>query len=146
VQILHDPDVRNRLESRLEALSPNSERQWGSMTPDQMLWHVNQFLRFALGDGSVKPQKSPMPLPVLRFFLLYMPWPKGAPTHTSALAKKSYDFESERAQCLALIERFVSRPVDEEWPTHPVFGKVTGKFNSRLQVRHLDHHFRQFGG
>ncbi|HEX9727094.1 MAG TPA: hypothetical protein VGA37_01155 [Gemmatimonadales bacterium] len=138
--------MRRRIESRIEALRPDAPRQWGRMTSDQMLWHVNQFLTFALGEGTFEPQKSPMPLPILRFALLYLPWPKGAPTHRSAVANAEYDFEAERARCKALIDRFVSRPIDGPWPVDPVFGKVTGKFTSKLQAKHLDHHFRQFGG
>lgn len=115
------------------------------MTSDQMLWHVNQFLMFALGDGSFERQKSPIPLPLLRFGLLYLPWPKGAPTHPAAIATREHDFEAERERCFALIERFVSRPVDGPWADDPAFGQVTGKFASRLQAKHLDHHLRQFG-
>jgi len=144
--MLHDPDTRRRVESRLAALRPDAQRQWGSMTPDQMLWHVNQFLTFALGDGVFEPHKPPMPLPIFRFVLLYLPWPKSAPTHKTALATVRHNFEAERARCLKLISQFVSRPIDGPWPVDPVFGPVTGKFASRLQAKHLDHHFRQFSG
>jgi hypothetical protein len=146
MQMLHDPAVRSGLESRLKALRPEAPRQWGRMTSAQMLWHMNQFLTFALEGGSFERQKSAIPLPIFRFVLLYLPWPKGAPTHQSALAKAEHDFEAERARCLALINQFVSRPIDGSWPVDPVFGPVTGKFASRIQAKHLDHHFRQFGG
>jgi hypothetical protein len=143
--LLHDPAVRARIESRLKSLRPDSPRKWGSMSAPQMLWHVNQFLAFNLGDEVPAPQKMPMPLPILRFFLLYMPWPKGSPTHKQALAKGEHDFEKERAKCLALIERFTNRPVDGPWPEDPIFGFKNGTQYSRLQARHLDHHFKQFG-
>lgn len=45
--LLHDPAVRKTMEARLTAIRPDSQRQWGSMSVDQMLWHVNQFLAFA---------------------------------------------------------------------------------------------------
>jgi hypothetical protein len=143
--LLHDPAVRSRIESRLKALKPDAPRQWGSMTSDQMLWHVNQFLGWSIGEGIPERQRIPMPLPIMRFFLLYMPWPKGAPTHKQAVAKQSHDFEAERARCLALIDRFVARPVDGPWPDDPIFGFTKGTQFSKLQAKHLDHHFRQFG-
>jgi hypothetical protein len=116
------------------------------MTVDQMLWHLNQFLAFSLGEGSpTKPSKAPLPLPILRFFTLYMPWPKGAPTNPNARAEEQHDFGEERARCLALIERFASRPMDGPWPVDPTWGKVTGKYQSRLHAKHLDHHLKQFG-
>ncbi len=144
--LLHDPAVRSRIESRLKALKPESPRKWGSMSSDQMLWHVNQFLSFNLGDEVPDKQKIPMPLPLMRFFLLYMPWPKGAPTHKKAIAKAKHDFEAERARCLALIGKFVARPLDGAWPDDPIFGFTRGKQFSQLQAKHLDHHFKQFGG
>jgi hypothetical protein len=144
--MLHDPEFRTSIEARLNALGPDSPRQWGRMTVDQMLWHVNQFLRASVGEGSLPSQKSPIPLPLLRFILLYMPWPKSAPTNRGAVPKGDYDFEVERARCTELIDRFASRPLDGAWPVDPSFGTVSGKFASKLQAKHLDHHFRQFGG
>jgi hypothetical protein len=110
-----------------------------------MLWHVNLFLAASLGEASLPPGKSPMPPALLRFMLIYMPWPKSAPTNPGAIAKGEYDFEAERARCRDLIGRFASRPIDGQWPVDPTFGAVTGKFASTPQAKHLDHHLRQFG-
>jgi len=142
--MLHDPAVRRSLEARLDAIRADSPRAWGSMTVDQMLWHVNQFLAASLGEGSLASHKSPIPAPIMKFFLLYMPWPKSAPTNKSAVAREQYDLEAERARCKELIARFVARPIDGEWPVDPSFGPVRGKFASKVQAKHLDHHFRQF--
>lgn len=141
---LHDPAVRREIETRLAALRPDSPRQWGSMAPDQMLWHLNQFLEFSLGEGTYPRGKMPMPLPIMRFFVMYMPWPKNAPTHPSALAKERHDFDAERARCLSLIDRFVSRPIDSQWPEDAAWGRVSGSFASRLQAKHFHHHLSQF--
>jgi hypothetical protein len=142
--MLHDPAFRATIAARLEALRPDSSRQWGSMTVDQMLWHLNQFLASALGEGDLPVQKSPIPLPLMRFMVLYMPWPKSAPTNRGAVANTRYGFEAEQARCRALIDRFAKRPLDGPWPVDPSFGKVSGRFASKLQARHLDHHLRQF--
>ena len=142
--MLHDPAVRTALEARLTAIRPDSPRQWGRMSVGQMLWHVNQFLAASIGEASLAVQKSPMPAPVMKFFLLYMPWPKSAPTNKSAVAGEDHDVEDERARCRELIARFVSRPIDGAWPVDPSFGPVSGMFASKLHARHLDHHFRQF--
>ena len=144
MRMLHDPAVRREIEARVDALRPDSPRQWGSMTPDQMLWHLSQFLEFALGEGSYPRQKLPMPPAVMRFFLLYAPWPKGSPTHPSAKSGETHDFEAQRRRVHALIERFVSRPIDGPWPEDAAWGKVDGKFASRLQAKHFDHHLKQF--
>lgn len=149
MKMLHDPAVRRDLETRLAALRPDAQRKWGSMTPDQMLWHLNQFLAWSMGENAPEWKGATMkiPAPIMRFFLIYMPWPKGAPTNPKAKADSvtKHDFEAERAKCKDLIERFVSRPVDGPWPVDPSFGPVDGKFASRLQAKHFNHHFTQFG-
>ena len=144
MRMLHDPGVRREIESRLASLRPDAPRRWGTMTSDQMLWHLNQFLEFGLGEGSYPRNKMPMPLPIMRFFVLYMPWPRSAPTHPAAKAEGTHDFETERARCLSLIERYVSRPLDATWPEDAAWGRVTGRFSSRLQAKHFDHHLTQF--
>src|ERR1044071_4312547 len=143
--MLHDPAVRSSIEARLNAIRADSPRQWGNMTVDQMLWHVNQFLAASVGEPStVVVQKGPMPAPILRFLVINVPWPKGAPTNKGAIATEKYDLEGEKARCKALIAKFVSRPVDADWPLDPSFDTKSGKFASKLQAKHLDHHFRQF--
>jgi hypothetical protein len=144
MRMLHDPAVRSSIESRLKAIGPDSQRQWGTMSVGQMLWHVNQFLAASLGEGTLVAQKSPMPPAVMKFFLMYMPWPKSSPTNKSAIPKDDYDVAAERARCGELITKFVNRPIDGAWPDDPSFGPVNGKFASRLHAKHLDHHFRQF--
>jgi hypothetical protein len=142
--LLHDPVVRNAIETRLAKISADSPRKWGQMSVDQMLWHVNQFLAASIGEGTLQVQKGPLPAAIMKFFVLYMPWPRGAPTNRSAVARAEHDLEAERARCRELIAKFVSRPVDSPWPADPSFGPVSGTFASKLQAKHLDHHFRQF--
>ncbi|MEW5917765.1 MAG: hypothetical protein AB1762_15285, partial [Gemmatimonadota bacterium] len=120
--MLHDPAIRTSLEARLDAIRADSPRRWGRMSVDQMLWHVNQFLSAALGEATLATQKSPIPAPIMKFFLIYMPWPKSAPTNKSAVATGKHDLEVERARCKELIAKFVSRPVDAAWPVDPSFG------------------------
>jgi hypothetical protein len=147
VPLLHDPQFRSAIEARLSALRPGTPHTWGKMTVDQMLWHVNEFLAAAIGEGTLPVRKNSMPLlrPLMRIMLLYGPWPKSVPTNPGAVAHGEHDFEAEKGRCRALIAKFVSRPIDGPWPVDPTFGAATGKFASRLQARHLDHHLRQFG-
>src|SRR5688500_13513343 len=117
--MLDDPAFRASIEARLSALRPDSARQWGSMTVAQMLWHVNQFLAATLGEGELPVQKPAIPAPLLRFLVLYVPWPKSAPTNRGAVPTSEHDFEVERARCKGLIGRFASRPLDGAWPLDP---------------------------
>src|SRR5687767_475526 len=99
--MLHEPHTRSSLEARLQKLTPQSPRQWGKMTVDQMLWHVNTALDLALGRLDAEPEKVRMPQWFLRWGVLNLPWPKGAPTAKETIPKApSYDFEGEKTRAL----------------------------------------------
>jgi hypothetical protein len=115
------------------------------MSADQMLWHVNGGLLMALGQIDVPPRRLPVPRPVVRFIALNLPWPKGVPTMPMFVASGSYDFESERVRCLGLIDELAAKRLDENWPRHPLLGRLSGREASRIQAKHLDHHLKQFG-
>ena len=145
MKMLHDPLYRAELEKRLAALRPDSSRKWGKMSVDQMLWHVNTTLQLHLGEITAATARTRLPRRVIKFLVLNLPWPRGAPTLATLVAKQQYDFADEHKRCLQLIDKFTSKKLDEEWPENPIFGKVSGTDLSRLQAKHLDHHLRQSG-
>jgi DinB superfamily len=141
---LHDERYRSDIKKRLHQLHANSQRQWGKMSVGQMLWHVNEWLDVALGKILAQPQKSPLPRFLMKFVVINLPWPKGAPTLPMFVAQGDHDFESERDRCLRLIDEFASRKLEDEWPPSPVFGPLSGREASKLQAKHLNHHLKQF--
>ena len=82
---------------------------------------------------------------VLKFFVLNMPWPKGAPTNHAWVPSSHHDFDAERFKCRQLIRDLAATPLEQAWPVHPNFGRVSGSDVSRLHAKHLDHHLKQFG-
>jgi Protein of unknown function (DUF1569) len=142
--LLHDPAVRDSIRSRVTQLTPSSDRRWGTMSVDQMLWHCNQVLGTALGDVKVGLLPIPFPLPVIKFLLLSMPWMRGAFTAPEYRAVDQHEFETEKAKCLALIDRFTQCDIARaDWP-RAAFGEISGRDWSRLQAKHLNHHLKQF--
>ncbi|HET9425778.1 MAG TPA: hypothetical protein VFO55_10435 [Gemmatimonadaceae bacterium] len=142
---IHDPAFRASIERRLASLTPASPRQWGTMSVDQMLRHVNIALESALGRVAVARLRVPLPGFILKWMVLYLPWPRGSPTAPEFIAGDRYDFEAERARCLALVNEVAGRSLSGEWPYHHTFGRISGAEASALQAKHLDHHLRQFG-
>jgi hypothetical protein len=142
---LHDEPYRLQIINRIRSLHRDSPRRWGMMSADQMLWHVNGGLAMALGHLHVPPQKLPVPRAIMRLVALNLPWPKGWPTMPMFVASGSYDFDAEGARCVQLIDQFAAKRLDEDWPTHPLLGRLSGREASRIQAKHLDHHLRQFG-
>lgn len=144
--LLHDSATRESIRERVKKVSRASARQWGKMSVDQMLWHVNQGLAQALGKIPAGQVKAPLPPVMLKFFALNLPWPKGAPTAPDFLADgKRPNLEAERARCLDLIDAFAAKDMREAWAKSSAFGKMSGKDWSRLHAKHIDHHLKQFG-
>jgi hypothetical protein len=110
-----------------------------------MLWHVNQGMEVALGRLHLPPRKAPLPRVLMKFLVINIPWPKGAPTLPGFIAAEDHDFAAERDRCLRLIGEIASRRLDDQWPSSPMLGPMSGTEISRLQAKHLNHHLRQFG-
>ena len=143
--IVHDPAFRSSLRTRLQTLRPDTTPRWGQMTVDQMLWHIGDGIEMTLGSKPAAPGKRPLPAPVMKLMVLYLPWPKGAPTMPELVAKERHDFEAQRARCLQLLDALSTKRIDDPWPAHPVLGSMSGRAWSRLHARHVDHHLKQFG-
>lgn len=144
--MLHDPAVLASLTERLNRLTPTSERQWGKMTVDQMLWHLNESFEMGLGRRTVPKMKVPIPGFVLRLFVFNLPWPKGKTrTHPDLEARASHDFAAERARAIRLLNEIVGRPLEGAWPDSYAIGHMSGTDWSRLGAIHVNHHLKQFG-
>ncbi len=142
--LVHDPGVHAALRRRVESLTSTSHRRWGTMSVGQMLFHVNLVLAESLGEYKAPPSVRGVPKFLVRWMILSLPWPKGAPTRPDMLVSDEHDFAHEHARCLEMLDRFAARPLDVEWPEGANF-PMTGRHWSQLQFKHLDHHLRQFG-
>jgi hypothetical protein len=144
---VHDAAVRDDLKRRVQSLRPNAPRLWGKMSVDQMLWHVNESFRLALGEARFQPIRvPPLPKPLIRWVVLNVPWPKGrAPTYVEMVARETYDFAAEQRRCLEFVDRMAAQRIDGDWPDSPTLGAMSGTHWSQLQAKHLEHHLRQFG-
>jgi hypothetical protein len=143
---LWQEESQKELRSRLDKLAPESKGAWGKMNSFQMLAHLSDAMRMALGELDIKPKKSPLRFTVVKKLIIYaLPFPKGAPTAPELIARAEGDWETEVSSLKELIERFTERHAREEWAEHPVFGKLTKKDWGALAYKHIDHHFRQFG-
>ena len=145
MSLIHHAGVRNTIKKRVETLRSDSQRKWGRMTVDQMLWHVNRSLAESLGEYTGPAQKPPIPRKLLRWLALNLPWPRGARTRPDLVAAQHQDFNLEKLRCLAFIDRVSSRDMNAVWPKSAGFGEMTGRHWSQLHAKHLDHHLRQFG-
>ncbi len=143
---LFDAEARGAILERLDTLQADSPRQWGKMTPAQMLAHCAAPL-----DGAGRPGRRRLigrllgPL-VRKKILGVAPFGRNAPTDPDFVVKDERDFGAEKAKLVQAIAAFVARgPEGAAASTHPFFGRLSGFEWGGLMYKHLDHHLRQFG-
>jgi len=144
---LFDSATRQEVTSRVARLRSDTRPLWGRFTGPQMLAHINDALRMAMGDLPTKPKRGALRYPPLKQIVVYwLPWPKGAPTAPELLARiDQAQWSTEVAVFPQQLERFGARARERVWPEHPAFGRLSPRAWGVLQYRHLDHHLRQFG-
>jgi hypothetical protein len=140
-----DRDTKGDVHDRIARLTPDHRAQWGKMSAPQVVCHLAESLKMALGELPVKPKRVPIRYPPLKQLLVYLaPFPKNVPTAPELLARTPRDWTSDVTELQSLVDRFAARRA-ASWPEHPAFGKLSERAWGVLVYRHTDHHLRQFG-
>ena len=145
---IRDRTGRQRILERLNRLTPGSPRLWGRMQPTQLLPHLADSLRAALGEKRLEgTPPGAVRGAIVRLLGIYLlPWPKGriqAPA--GAFKTPSAGWDADRRIVIELIERFAAADPATLGASHPSLGRMRPRDWDRLQYKHLDHHLRQFG-
>src|SRR5215475_8939537 len=74
--------VRQQILRRIATLKPGTRPLWGKMTAPEMLCHLRDSYRSAMGEKAVSPASGPFQRTVMKWGALYvpLPWPKGVST------------------------------------------------------------------
>jgi Protein of unknown function (DUF1569) len=142
---------RAELVRRLKTLRPETPRRWGRMSAPQMICHLRDAFRMTTGEKALRLTGSRLTRPLIKWFALYAPlrWPPDIPTVPEldqlTNGRCPGEFAADVAEVEALIEQVAHLPVRAEWPTHPIFGSMSGRDWLRWGYLHVDHHLRQFG-
>jgi len=144
---LFEAGARDAITDRLRTLTPESPRQWGRLRGDEMLCHLADQLRMALGGIPTAAPAGPLRYRPIRYLMIHvLPWPKGrAKGPAEAFTTAPADWENDREQVIELVREFGGRSPSGDWPSNPIFGSLSGHDWGVLSYRHLDHHLRQFG-
>jgi hypothetical protein len=138
--------TRKEIVARILALSADRHPRWGKLTAPQMLAHISDQIRTALGDVPARRGSGWFSVPPFNYLMIYVvPWPRGAKGPSEAFTTTPTTWNSDRDELLVLIQRFCEKREQQAWPEHPLFGKLSGKDWAALSTRHLSHHLRQFG-
>jgi hypothetical protein len=147
VSTLADASTRAALRQRIQKLTPNVSRQWGRMTPHQMVCHLTDAFGMADGSRMPKPIDNLFTRTVIRYVALHtsMTWPKGAKTVPEADQEQGgtppEEWPRDLAELLRLYDAFAAR----DGFAHPFFGPMRAEEWNVWAYRHTDHHLRQFG-
>lgn len=149
-------EVRNFNRENLEyfkehvnRLTPESERQFGTLDVVGMMHHLRNAFETAAGDVTVEDKSVPIVRTAAFYIVCYVmtTWPGGAikaPDYWTPSTDN--EFDEEHALFLKSMDRFCD--MLEEDPTgraaNPVLGPLTRLQWSRLMGVHCKHHLRQF--
>jgi hypothetical protein len=149
MKTLFEKETCDELFERLSRLESDSDRQWGKMSPSQMMEHTARVLEMATSDE--QPIKQIFLGKALSWifkkgFLGEKPFRKNAPTGPDYVIKDDPDIDQTRERLKEMITKFHGCGAEGlDGHVHPFFGRLTGKQWGETQYKHLDHHLRQFG-
>jgi Protein of unknown function (DUF1569) len=142
------PD-RNEVLDRLTALRPESQSRWGSMSARQMICHLSDSFRAALGEKQVSQSTTLFKRTIYKWAALWLPfhWPHGIKTRPEMDQQQGgtqpAEFASDLEELRILLDRFC-KSVGEFAP-HATLGQMSRTERMRHAYIHTDHHLRQFG-
>ena len=135
---------------RLDKLTDSSPRLWGSMKVNEMLAHMNDAHKIALGmKEAIDTSNFFSHYVVFNVAVYVLPkWPQGEKTAPELDQKqngsKARDFYTELEFLKKMMDILEERE-ESKFQPHPLFGKLSKKKWSDLLAKHFDHHLRQFG-
>jgi hypothetical protein len=145
-QTVFDTSAREGLVQRLTVLTPTAKPRWGRMSAPAMVSHLITHCRMALGETKVAPKWMGLHYyPINRLVIRYVPIPRNAPTAPELVARAPGEWDDDVLALAELLRRVGQRLPGEAWPSHPVFGSISGEDWGVMIYRHVDHHFQQFG-
>lgn len=150
MKTLMNPAQAAKQLERLERLLPETKPLWGLLTAGDLLPHLTDPFKIALGEMEATPVKSFFLTGIGKFAAIFlMPrWPKGSPTHPKTNiqleGRKGSDFQVDKMELKETMGRFIHQYAIMSFNPHPIFGKLSNKTWAIVMNKHLEHHFRQF--
>lgn len=145
-----DNETLKDISARLNKLKPDTPALWGSMNVTQMLAHMNDAFRLAMGMKEARNTSNFFTNKIMFPVAVYVlpSWPKGSATAPELiqgqLGTPARDFYTELEFVKKMMDVFNEREEGKLKP-HPMFGQLSKKQWRDLLVKHFYHHLHQFG-
>lgn len=135
--------------NRINQLTSSTQPQWGKMSVDQMLAHLNVAYEMAYETKHAKPNfiaKFFLKLFVKSAVVSEKPYPKNGRTAPAFVITGDKDFEKEKHRLISYLEKTqkLGGAHFNNRESHS-FGPLTTNEWNNLFSKHLDHHLTQFG-
>ncbi|MEO6732229.1 MAG: DUF1569 domain-containing protein [Ferruginibacter sp.] len=141
-------EMLHAFSNRLNSLTPQSQKQWGTMKPDQMLHHLNLATGSGLGYFDLPDESYLMSRTISKWVLvdLLSEQPKGLllPLTFKIPPTQHFDFEYEKKLLIEIINKACNSKTTSTWGPHPLFGRMSDNEWGRLLTMHIDYHLKQF--
>jgi uncharacterized protein DUF1569 len=153
VKTLARPRDQDEILRRLKAVRPDSERRFGRMSAHQMVCHLGDAFRMAMGRKPVRSTGGLAQRTIVKWVALYLParWPGGRIVTSPEIdqeaggTRPTVDFAADVVEVEALMAVFTAPTRRFQWQAHPIFGRMSDAAWLRWGYLHMDHHLRQFG-
>jgi hypothetical protein len=143
------PKMQTIFTARINRLTTQSHRVWGTMAPDQMLHHLNLACGSSTGYFTLPDESTFLTKTVFKWLLIdilpQMPKGLNMPVGFSIPLKEHFDFEQEKSLLLEIIATACNTKSTASWGPHVAFGHLSYNQWGRLLIKHIDYHLRQFG-
>lgn len=150
IKDIFNPEVTAEIIGRINRLTPETQRLWGTMNVSQMLAHCNVPYAYTF-----TPEKFKKPNFLMKFILSNFvkkmvvsptPYKKNERTSPSFVIADQRDFEKEKSILINNIKKCEALGRTHfEGKENFSFGKMTADEWNALYYKHIDHHLRQFG-
>ena len=141
---------RNEVLDRLTVVQANSQARWGTMSAHQMICHLSDSFRAALGEKDISRSTNLFKRTIYKWIALWVlfRWPQGIKTRPEMDqhqgGTKPAEFASDVEKLRILLDRFCKN-FNGEFAPHATLGQMSKTERMRHAYLHMDHHLRQFG-
>lgn len=145
----YDKAYTTRLTKRINTLTPETKPNWGKMSVDQMLAHLNVAYDMSFTDRYTRPNT------VAKFFLKLLikkavvgpkPYPKNGRTAPQFIITDERNFEEEKKKLIDYLNKVLDLGKEHfEGKESHSFGPMTADEWNVMFAKHIEHHLTQFG-
>ena len=142
-------EIADQVISRINAIQPSTQPQWGKMNAGQMFAHNNVTYEMLFTDKHTKPGA------IARFMIKMLaksavtgpkPYKKNSRTAPQFVISDQRDFDAEKKILIDYVNKCVELGEDHfQMLESNSFGKLTKDEWNTTFYKHIDHHLTQFG-